>query len=42
MGGRVRDGQPPSPFEKKTEEGMCKPSLLTIIFRPITNCSLEK
>jgi hypothetical protein len=34
-GGRVRDGQPPSPFKKKKEEGTCNSSLIKIIFRPI-------
>ena len=34
-GGRVRDGQPSSPFKKKKEEGICNSSLIKIIFRPI-------
>jgi hypothetical protein len=34
-GGRARDGQPPSPFKKKKEEGICNSSLIKIIFRPI-------
>jgi hypothetical protein len=32
-GGRARDGQPPSPFKKKKEEGTCNSSLIKIIFR---------
>jgi hypothetical protein len=34
-GGRARDGQPPSPFKKKKEEGICNSWLIKIIFRPI-------
>jgi hypothetical protein len=34
-GGRVRDGQPSSPFKKKKEKGICNSSLIKIIFRPI-------
>ena len=34
-GGRVRDGQPSSPFKKKKEEGICNSSLIKIICRPI-------
>ena len=30
-GGRVRDGQPSSPFKKKKEEGICNSSLIKII-----------
>ena len=34
-GGRVRDGQPSSPFKKKKEEGICNSSLIKITCRPI-------
>jgi hypothetical protein len=39
-GGRVRDGQPSSPFKKKKEEGICNSPLIKIIFS--TNHLLAK
>ena len=41
-GGRVRDGQPSSPFKKKKEEGICNSSLIKIIFRPIIYWTNER